>query len=350
MLDTVDIAGRKVGFGQPCFVIAEAGVNHNGDPELARQLIDVAIAAGADAVKFQTFKTEQQVTLSAPKAEYQKLTTDASESQFAMLKRLELPPDTFYKLREYCLEQGILFLSTPFDEESADLLEMVGVPAFKIPSGEITNLPFLEYVARKGRPMIVSTGMSTLGEVEAAVHAIHRAGNQNLVLLHCVSAYPAPPEDVNLRAMQTLAKVFGMPVGFSDHTLGVDIAVAAVALGACVVEKHFTLDRALPGPDHQASLEPDQLDALVRGIRIVELALGHGRKEAAPSEADTAVVARKSIVAARDIPAGTVITRKRVAMKSPATGLPPSMLSQITGRTTIQDIPADTLITWEMLE
>jgi len=198
--------------------------------------------------------------------------------------------------------------------------------------------------------MIVSTGMSTLGEVEAAVHSIHRAGNQNLVLLHCVSAYPAPPEDVNLRAMQTLAKAFGMPVGFSDHTLGVDVAVAAVALGACVVEKHFTLDRALPGPDHQASLEPDQLEALVRSIRIVEVALGNGRKEAAPSEADTAVVARKSIVAARDIPAGTVITRKRVAMKSPATGLPPSMLSQITGRTTIQDIPADTLITWEMLE
>jgi len=350
MVDVLDIAGRKVGLGQPCFIIAEAGVNHNGDLELARRLIDVAKTAGADTVKFQTYKTELGMTLDAPKAEYQMVTTDTSESQFDMLKQLELSPQAHQELQEYCVERGILFLSSVFDEESADLLELLDVPSFKIPSGEITNLPLLKHVARKGRPMIVSTGMSTLGEVEAAVQTIQGTGNENIVLLHCVSAYPAPPEDVNLRAMQTLAAAFGLPVGFSDHTLGVAIAVAAVALGACVIEKHFTLDRTLPGPDHQASLLPDELNELVRSIRTVELAMGHGRKEPVASEADTALVSRKSIVAARSIAAGTMITGELVTLKSPSTGLPPSMLDQVIGRATVQDISEDALITWDMLK
>ena len=349
MIDVVNVSGRKVGLGQLCFIIAEAGVNHNGSPEMARQLIDVAKAAGADAVKFQTYRTELDSTQTAPKAAYQTSSTGVEESSFDMLKRLELSPETFDELKEYCLKLGITFLSSAFEEESADLLEKLDVPAFKIPSGEVTNIPFLEHVARKGRPMIVSTGMCTLGEVEAAVGAIHGAGNENLVLLHCVSAYPTPPADVNLRAMQTLATAFGVPVGFSDHTMGSEIAVAAVALGACVLEKHFTLDRTLPGPDHQASLEPSELEALVRGIRTVEIALGHGRKEPTDSEAETAVVSRKSIVAAGDIAAGTRVTRDLVVMKYPGTGLPPAMLGQIVGRTAAQQIPAETLITWEML-
>ena len=221
MIDVVNVSGRKVGLGQPCFIIAEAGVNHNGSPEMARQLIDVAKAAGADAVKFQTYRTELDSTETAPKAAYQASSTGVEESSFDMLKRLELSPETFDELREYCLERSITFLSSAFEEESADLLEKLDVPAFKIPSGEVTDLPFLEHVARKGRPMIVSTGMCTLGEVEAAVGAIHGAGNEDLVLLHCVSAYPTPPADVNLRAIQTLATAFGVPVGFSDHTMGI---------------------------------------------------------------------------------------------------------------------------------
>jgi len=345
----IDIAGHKIGSQQPCFIIAEAGVNHNGDIQLARQLISVAKIAGADAVKFQTFNTESGMTADTPKATYQMVTTDIAESQFDMLKKLELTPKAHQELLRYCVESDILFLSSVFDEGSADLLEQLNVSAYKIPSGELTNLPLLKHVARKGRPMIVSTGMSTLDEVESAVKAIHDAGNPDLVLLHCVSAYPAPPEEVNLRAMQTMGAAFGLPVGFSDHTLGVEVAVAAVALGACVIEKHFTLDRTLPGPDHQASLTPEELKELVRSIRNVEAAMGHGRKEPVASEADTATVARKSIVAAQNIPSGTVVTSDSVALKSPSTGLPPSMLEQVIGRTATQDILPDTLITREML-
>jgi len=349
MTKVIDIAGIKIGAQQRCFIIAEAGVNHNGDLDLARRLIDVAKEAGADAVKFQTYKTEAGMTPDAPKAEYQKVTTDTSESQFDMLKQLELTPEAHMELQEYCVERGILFLSSLFDEESADLLEKLEVPSFKIPSGEITNLPLLRHAASKGRPMIVSTGMSDLSEVKAAVEAIQETGNQDLILLHCVSAYPAPPEDVNLRAMHTLEEAFGLPVGFSDHTLGVEIAVAAVAMGACVIEKHFTLDRGMAGPDHQASLTPDELHQLVRSIRNIESAMGTGRKELAPSEADTAVVSRKSVVAARNISAGTTISGGHVALKSPSTGLPPSMMNGVIGRTALQDIPEDTLITLEML-
>ncbi|MBI4257081.1 N-acetylneuraminate synthase, partial [Candidatus Uhrbacteria bacterium] len=308
-----------------------------------------AAQAGAHAVKFQTFKAERIVTPGAPKAEYQLQTTDAAESQYEMLRRLELSPEAHHEITAYCERKGILFLSTPFDEESADFLEALGMPAFKIPSGEITNLPFLEHVARKGKPMIMSTGMSSLGEVEVAVNTVHKAGNRDLVLLHCVSAYPADPKDANIRAMQTMATAFGLLTGYSDHTPGIEVALAAVALGACVIEKHFTLDRDLPGPDHRAALEPDEMTALVRGIRTVEAALGHGRKEPAPCEANTAAVARKSIVAARDIPAGTALTENLMTIKRPGTGLPPSILSHLVGRVVTRNIPAGTILTLEML-
>ena len=349
MVAHINIASRLVGPGHPCFVIAEAGVNHNGSLEVALNLVDVAAGAGADAVKFQTFKAERLVTPAAPKAEYQLRTTDASESQYEMIRRLELSPEMHRAVMGHCRERNILFLSSPFDEESADLLQQLGVAAFKIPSGEITNLPLLVHVARKGKPMIVSTGMADLSEVAAAVRVIEGEGNHDVVLLQCVSNYPADPADANLRAMHTMAAAFDLPVGYSDHTTGIEVALAAVALGACVIEKHFTLDRGLPGPDHLASLEPQELTALVRGIRTVAAALGHGRKEPAASEANTADVARKSLVAARDIPAGAVLTEELIAIKRPGTGLPPAMRPYLAGRTARLPIPEGTVLTLEML-
>jgi sialic acid synthase SpsE len=266
-----------------------------------------------------------------------------------MVKRLELSFEAFRELYDYCQTKGILFISTPFDEDSADFLIDLDVAVLKIPSGEITNLPFLTHVARKGKPLIVSTGMSSLGEVETAVRTIEATGNHNFALLHCVSNYPAIPADVNLRAMHTMSTAFGVPVGYSDHTLGIEVSLAAVALNACVIEKHFTLDCTLPGPDHKASLKPDELAALVRGIRTVEAALGHGRKEPAASEASTAAVARKSLVAARDIPAGTILTEELIAIKRPGTGLPPAMREYLVGRAARVKVPAGSLLTLEML-
>ena len=346
---TVEIAGRKIGHGFPCFIIAEAGVNHNGDLSLARQLVDLAAQSGADAVKFQTFKADKVIAAHAPKAHYQLQTTGADESQLEMVRKLELSFEAFRELYAYCQTKKILFLSTPFDDESTDFLDELGVTAFKVSSGEITNLPFLAHVARKAKPMLVSTGMSDLREVETAVRTIEQAGNSNLVLLHCTSNYPADSSDVNLRAMHTMAAAFERPVGYSDHTLGTEVSLAAVALGACVVEKHFTLDRNLSGPDHRASLEPLELQSLVRGIRIVEAALGHGRKEPAASEANTAAVARRSLVAGRDITSGTVLCAADVAVMRPGTGLAPAMLSQLLGRTARVNIPAGTLLSLEML-
>jgi N-acetylneuraminate synthase len=345
----IEVAGCRIGPGHPCFIIAETGVNHNGCLKMGRQLVDVAVCAGADAVKFQTFKADRLVTRQAPKAEYQLQTTDDSESQYEMLRRLELSAETHRELMAYCREREILFMSTPFEEESADLLDDLGLAVFKIPSGEITNLPFLSHVASKGKPLILSTGMSSLGEVETAVNTIEETGNNNLILLHCLSHYPADPADVNLKVMHTLERAFGVPVGFSDHTRGLEIPIAAVALGACVIEKHFTLDRNLPGPDHRASLKPEELAALVRGIRSVEAALGHGRKVPAPSEANTAAVTRKSLVAARDIEAGTMLTKEFISIKRPGTGLPPHMISHLTGRSVRIAVKAGTLLSLEML-
>jgi N-acetylneuraminate synthase/N,N'-diacetyllegionaminate synthase len=342
------IRGRELGRG-PTFVIAEAGVNHNGDLDLARRLIDAAAAAGADAVKFQTFRTEALVSAAAPKARYQVETTGGAESQQAMLARLELGRDAHAMLRDHAAACGLVFFSTPFDEASADLLGALGVELFKVPSGEVTNLPLLRHVAAKGRPVLLSTGMSTLDEVAAAVETIRAAGDPPLAILHCVSAYPAPVEDTNLRAMDTLHARFGRPVGLSDHTLGIEIALAAVARGAAVLEKHLTLDRALPGPDHRASLEPTDFAALVRGVRAIERALGDGDKRPMPSELDTRSVARRSLVAARALPAGHRLTRGDVAIKRPGTGLAPADLEAVVGRTLARAVGADELLDWGAL-
>jgi N-acetylneuraminate synthase len=349
MVDAIEVAGQRIGRGQPCFVIAEAGVNHNGSIEAALQMVELAEKAGADAVKFQTFRAEQLVTSGAPKAQYQLRYTSATESQYEMLRRLELAPSAYGRLIDCCRERGILFLSSPFDEQSAGLLYDLGVPAFKIPSGEITNLPLLEHIGRYQRPMIVSTGTACLNEVETAVDTIAECGNREIILLHCVSCYPANAQDVNLRAMHTMAAAFGLPVGYSDHTLGMEIALAAVALGACVLEKHFTLDRSLPGPDQATSLDPVEFTTMVKAIRSVEAALGHGRKEPAASEADAAAVVRKSLVAAADIPAGTKITEDVISMKRPGTGLPPAARAQVMGRIARSNIAAGTLLSWDLL-
>ena len=349
-MQNIQVANKLIGPGQPVFVIAEAGVNHNGDLKLARALIDVAVEAGADAVKFQTFQADRLVTHEAPKAEYQRRTTGDSESQFEMLQRLELSADAQRELQSYCHERGIIFLSTPFDEEAVDLLDKLGVPAFKISSGDLTNSPLLEHVASKGKPVILSTGMSELSELIEAVSVLNIAGCENPVLLHCVSNYPADPTEVNLRAMQTMRSAFDVPVGFSDHTKGIDVALAAVALGACVIEKHFTLDRTLPGPDHRASLEPAELRELVRSIRRVETALGSGRKVPTATEIETAKVARRSLVAARDIPAGAKLERDMVVMRRPGTGLSPAMLNTLLDRRAVREIAAGTLLNEGMFD
>jgi N-acetylneuraminate synthase len=350
MVARISIAGRPIGGGAPCFVIAEAGVNHNGEAALAHALIDRAAAAKADAVKFQTFKADRLTLASAPKAAYQKLNEPGDESQLAMLRRLELPDGVVGELASHCQEKGILFLSSPFDEESADFLDGLGMAAFKVPSGELTNAPFLRHVASKGKPLIVSTGMADLAEVEAAVCAVRAAGAPPLALLHCVSAYPADPADCNLRAMGALERAFGVPVGWSDHTTGIDVAIAAVALGAAIIEKHFTTDRALPGPDHAASLEPGELAALMTAVRRVESALGSGVKRPAASEADTAGVARKSLVATRDLAAGTMISAADLTARRPGTGLPPSRQGELLGRRLKVNVSVGDLLTPEMVE
>ena len=341
------IADRIIGDGYPCFIIAEAGVNHNGRLERALELIDCAAEAGANAVKFQTFKAGRLVTPHADQANYQRENMGQEISQLQMLTALELSWDDHLALVQRCQKRGILFLSTPFDHKSAELLDKLDVPALKIASGEITNIPLLVQLAKLNRPMIVSTGMCQLGEVEQAVNAIQEAGNDNYALLHCVSNYPADPQEVNLRAMQTLRSAFGKPVGYSDHTLGIEIGIASAALGACILEKHFTLDRTLPGPDHCASLEPDELVQLVRSIRSVESALGDGRKAPALSERNTAEVARKSLVASTNIPAGTLLTTELIDIKRPGTGLPPVLKPQLINRRTIKDLARGHLLSWE---
>jgi len=344
----ISVGVRQIGPGHPCFVIAEAGVNHNGSLDLAVRLIDVAADAGADAVKFQTFAADKLATRDAPKAEYQKQTTGEAESQFEMLKKLELGPDAHRVLAAHCAERGIVFLSTPFDEGSADLLDAIGVPAFKVPSGELVNLSFLRYLARKRRPLIISTGMATLGEVQEAVDVVRAEGCSEIALLHCVSNYPADPADANLRAMATMACEFGVPVGYSDHTLGVAVPLAAVALGASILEKHFTLDRALSGPDHLASAEPRELAELVINIRNVEAALGDGEKKPAMSEAGTARAARRSLVAAVTIRSGAVLTVEMVAVRRPGTGMAPARIGELLGRRAVRELPEGALLAPEM--
>jgi N,N'-diacetyllegionaminate synthase len=346
---TVAFGERRVGEGEPCFIIAEAGVNHNGDLQIAHELIDIAVEAKADAIKFQTFKTEQVISPEAPQATYQIQNTGIVESQMDMVRKLELPFSAFRELQSYCSSRKIMFLSTPFDHESADFLKELAVPAIKIASGEITNLQFLDHIARLETPLILSTGMSTLAEVGRAVETIQAAANDELILLQCVSNYPAQPASINLRAMRTMAESFRVPVGYSDHTIGLEIAFAAVALGACIVEKHFTVDRNLPGPDHCASLKPSELTALVHGIRNIEVAKGDGDKRPALEEKNTIEVARRSLAAAHFIPAGTILTEWMIAMLRPGTGLAPAMRSQLLGRQVRRDIQPGSLLSLNML-
>ncbi|HIP54836.1 MAG TPA: N-acetylneuraminate synthase [Sulfurimonas autotrophica] len=329
------------------FIIAEAGVNHNGSIELAKQLIDVAVEARADAVKFQTFQAEKLVSKNAKKATYQKENIgDNDDSQLNMLKKLELDIDTHNELIEYCSSKNIMFLSTPFDLESVALLDSLGLEIFKIPSGEITNLPYLRKIAKLGKKIILSTGMATLGEVEDALAILTCNGTpkENITLLHANTMYPTPMEDVNLQAMVTIGRAFGVAYGYSDHTLGIEVPTAAVALGASVIEKHFTLDKTMQGPDHKASLEPNELKAMVQAIRNIEKAMGDGIKKPSKSETPNIKVARKSIVAARVIKKGEVFSEENLTVKRPADGINPMRWDEVVGSVASKDYEIDELI------
>ncbi|HEY0625294.1 MAG TPA: N-acetylneuraminate synthase [Allosphingosinicella sp.] len=337
------------------FIIAEAGVNHNGDADRALRMIDVAAEAGADAIKFQTFSADRLAGPTAAKADYQARETGGG-GQHEMLKALEMSDELHRRLFARCTEAGIEFMSTPFDEEAADFLAALGMRRLKVPSGEVVNHPFLRHLAAKGLPMIVSTGMATMDEVREAADVVREGWGGHppedpapLSILHCTSNYPAAPEDVNLRAMTSIADTLGVPVGYSDHTLGAAVSIAAVARGAVVIEKHFTLDRALPGPDHRASLTPEELKDMVMAIRAVEAALGSDVK--APTEAELAVrqVARRSVTAMRSLAAGAVIEREDVALLRPATGIPPKHLDEVVGRRLARPVEAGTPLQWDDL-
>lgn len=326
------------------FIIAEAGVNHNGSLEMAKRLIDEAKKAGVDCVKFQTFKSELLVTDDAPLADYQADNIKNSNNQLDMLKKLELSYSEFEDLYDYCNQKDIMFLSTPFDVESAEFLNNLNMKIWKIPSGEITNLPLLEYIGSRNSKILLSTGMSDDDEVAAAIDILNSVGKNEIVLLHCTTEYPAPYDSVNLKAMLTLRDRFNLPVGYSDHTLGNEVAVAAVAMGASVIEKHFTLDKTLDGPDHKASLEPDELAGLVRVIRHIDVALGDGIKQVQTIEKKNKLVARKSIVAGRDIRKGEEITREMLAVKRPGTGISPMNLGAVIGTKAIKDFKKNEMI------
>lgn len=315
-------------------IIAEAGVNHNGSIELAKKLIDVAVAAGSDFVKFQTFKAETLVTQTADKAEYQKEITKTGESQFVMIKKLELDRKTHEELIDYCKIKDIQFLSTAFDHDSIDLLDELNIPLLKIPSGEITNLPYLRHIGKMGKPIIMSTGMSTLDEVHNALNILIEsgAGKEQITILHCNTEYPTPMEDVNLKAMLTIKDELGVKIGYSDHTLGIEVPIAAVAMGATVIEKHFTLDMNMSGPDHAASLEPEELKAMVTAIRNIEKAMSDGIKKPSSSETKNISVARKSIVAKMPIKKGELFTEENLTVKRPGTGISPMEWDRLIGK------------------
>jgi N,N'-diacetyllegionaminate synthase len=344
------VGGRLIGPGHPCFVIAEAGVNHNGDLALAKRLIDVAAEAGADSVKFQTFKAEESVTAQAPLAAYQKRNDASAKSFLQMLKKLELPEGAFAELARYAERKGLLCFSKPAWPGAVDELEAAGVPLYKIGSGDVTYHSLLRRVAATRKPVILSTGMATIEEIEEAVGVLRAAGTTELALLHCVTNYPVAFEHANLKAIETLRSSFDCPVGYSDHTLSTEAAVASVALGATILEKHFTVDRGMPGPDHKASLEPAELASMIRQIRNVEKALGHGRKVLAECERENAAVVRKSLVAARDISRGELLRDQDLAVKRPGTGLPDKMRASFVGRRAARDVAKDELMTEDMAE
>lgn len=330
-------------------IIAEAGVNHNGDYELAKKLVDAAAEAGADFVKFQTFKAEKLVTKDAKKAAYQQQNTnDGNDSQFAMLKQLEMPEQWHYDLKAYAATKGIQFLSTGFDEESIDFLDTLGIPFFKVPSGELTNRPYLEHIARKQKPVILSTGMANLAEIREAMDVLLQEGIplSDITVLHCNTEYPTPMEDVNLKAMQTIGSELNVAYGYSDHTLGIEVPIAAVALGARVIEKHFTLDRTLPGPDHVASLEPGELQHMVSAIRNVEKAIsGNGLKEPSRSEAKNSAIARKSLHFKTDLPAGHTLTKDDLVAMRPGNGISPMHINTFIGKQLLRSVSAHALLT-----
>lgn len=343
-------AGYRNMAGKKIFIIAEAGINHNGSVKTAKKLVDAAVEAGADAVKFQAFKADAIVTRYAKKAEYQRNLTDRDETQLKMLKKLELTEGELKNIAAYSKNKGIIFLSSSFDKESVDLLDDIGVPAFKIPSGEITNTPLLEYIAGKGKPIIVSTGMSDMNEIREAVEVIRKKDIRDITLLHCVTSYPTGIEDVNLRAMQTMRRSFKLPVGFSDHTAGFTASIAAAALGASIIEKHFTLDRNMSGPDHNASLEPGELKEMILAIRSVEKALGDGRKIPTKEERVMRDIARKKIVADTDICKGETIKNSMISVKRiDGKGLSPKYIDFVIGKKAKRDIRKDGAITRGML-
>jgi N,N'-diacetyllegionaminate synthase len=328
------------------FIVGEGGVNHNGSLDLAKRLVDVAKEAGCDAVKFQTFRAEKMISKFAQKAEYQKKTTDNGESQLMMVKKLELDINAHREIMAYCKRRDIMFLSSPFDLESIDLLSDLGLETFKIPSGEITNLPYLRKIGSLRRKLIMSTGMADLEEIRCALEVLIQAGTPkyNITILHCNTEYPTPLRDVNLLAMVTIKEAFKVEVGYSDHTLGIEVPIAAVALGAKVIEKHFTLDKNMKGPDHKASLEPGELKAMIKAVRNIEKALGKGIKRPSPSELRNKDVVRKSIVAARYIKEGEIFTEKKLTMKRPGDGLNPMKWNKIIGKRAKRDFKRDELI------
>jgi pseudaminic acid synthase len=348
-MTSVSIGARAVGGGAPCYIVAEAGSNHDRKLDQAFRLIDVAAEAGADAVKFQTFSAEKIQARTADRARYLDTLVEGGRSMQDLFRDLELPHEWHGKLAERARERGLDFLSTPFDEEAVDLLVSVGVPAIKIASFELWHLPLIRHAARAGKPLILSTGMAQLGDIEDALAAARGEGNERIVLLHCAIGYPPAWEDLNLRAIPAMAAAFRVPVGYSDHSSGHTADVAAVALGAAVIEKHFTIDTSLPGPDHSFALDPNELAAMVRAIRETEASLGTGEKRRAAAEDELYRVARRSLFAAVDIPKGTVITREMIAVLRPGTGLAPRYLDVVVGRAARADIRANDPITWEVV-
>lgn len=330
-------------------IIAEAGVNHNGDMEMAHRLIDAAADAGADYVKFQTFKTENLVSASAKKADYQVENTASNGSQFEMLKKLELTVEQHHELIAYCKQKNIKFLSTAFDLESIDLLNSLNIQLFKIPSGEITNLPYLEKIGSLKKQVILSTGMCVMSEIEDAINVLVKAGTSrnDISVLHCTTDYPTLVKDVNLRAMLSIQKTLNVPVGYSDHTLGIEVAIAAVAMGAVIIEKHFTLDKALPGPDHKASLDPTELKMMVTAIRNVEKAFGSSEKQPTEREEKNMLVARKSIHLSGKLSKGTVLSSKDLVMKRPGDGISPMKINEVLGKKIKSDLPEEHKLRWE---
>jgi len=346
----IKIGNRLVGEGEPCFIIAEAGSNHDGKLEQAKQLIDIAADAGADAVKFQTYTAEKMYSKKTPTMKYLKKDklVKKDETVWDLIKKIEMPREWHKLLADYCKGKGIIFLSTPFDLRAVDELDEF-VLAYKIASFEITHLPLLEYVAKKGKPIILSTGMADLSDIELALDTIYKQSNEDVILLHCAINYPVKYEDLNLRAMQTMRQAFQLPVGFSDHTLGITSDIAAVALGACVVEKHFTLSRKLKGPDHPFALEPDELKNMVQAIRDTEASLGSPIKKHTKAEEEVYRLGRRSLVAACNIPKAMKITREMLDVKRPGYGIHPKMINAVIGRVAKVHIEEDDILTWEMI-